>query len=339
VNGASESYSFWQSAIEVPTGMYGLSDKCANCDGSVTMFTKDPVDGKYYTIGGSKSLVQSLLNSEAQSNGYALRWDANLYLRRHITIHIGSPLNIDVVVMSGTTLESNDIPADVFKYHLFVDGTTPSKTNEYTKTTIVETEVQLIPYLLVSVGGEVKEDVYVEAGVEHTVGDSVDKLKQYFDSKDYVVGDVDKNTVLDEKSKITANTRIVVMERHAVELEIEKESVVGAEADPHDIATKISAMSGVNVETILVEVETDKNGYVVRVLLFLGSSEQCDVVVNAVNNLKKDGTCPYGIICRVVKARVAVDGVGSLYGSSHNTQSKIVIALITLMFIKHIPSF
>jgi len=267
VGGKSQSYSFWSSATEVPTSLFGLNDKCENCDGNVTLIVQDASDGKYYTVGGDKTPIDSLLNAEADKNGYKKRWSHSLSLESNITIHIGSPLNVALDVLNGTTLEEITI------------------------------------------------------------------LKQYLDSpKTYAIGDIRSNAVLTGKSVVTEDMEIIVMDRNGVAIDMEKGKVVVSDVDTTELANSISAISGVDTKDILIDVEVE-NGYVLRVIVILSSSELTQKVIASVNNLVNDEHCNYGILCRSQRAYLLVEDQ-FLSGSDNLCHSFMIFAFIFMMFMR-----
>lgn len=150
VIGTKESYSFWTKTMNSATSLYCLNGTCVNCDKIAAPFIMDN-DGKYHTLNGD--LVSALLNEEAEKKGYELRWDSNLMLRTPtINVHIGNPVNQYVKVLNGTALEDSGIPSI---YHYFIEGTEPSVSNEFNKTMTIDDDIDLAPYYLLTVTGEV----------------------------------------------------------------------------------------------------------------------------------------------------------------------------------------
>ena len=136
--------------------------------------------GREFTIHG-----QVISGAYKGCNVY--KWDDKLYLIPPvITIHIGSPINKDVKVYNGHPLEECG-ESDIFKYHLIPKGATPSSENEFTRTTIIEEQIELVPYHLIKISGEVNKDAYIPVDSNHNLGDSASELKEYLESKDYAV--------------------------------------------------------------------------------------------------------------------------------------------------------
>jgi len=276
-----------------------LEERCAKCDVNVTTFTLNELDRRYYTKNGTS--VDTLLNLEAAKKGYGLKWDRYLSLKKPFIVKIDNPVNQELEVFGGITLEENDVSEDIFKYHLIVKGSKPSSANEITKFSIVERDMELVPYHLLTIRGEMDGMVYAEPGALR----NIDELKEYLQSNDYVVGDYDSRVVLDGESPISRDMNIVVMRRNIVVIDIEKTKP--EDVNLTEIALLISDLTGIDVKDILVYDEVDEEGYVIRVIIILEDADQCALVISSVNNLEKGDTCKYGILCRSLGARLPVE--------------------------------
>ena len=307
VVGTNESYSLWKDCAVTPSSVFALNDTRVNCDENVTLFEKNKTDGQYHVMNDDNTLVNSVLNEEAQKNGYSMRWDNDLILRTPIVIHILSPVNEDYHVLNGLSLEQNGIPNEVLKYHLVPKGVDPSPSREYTKATIVKDNVELVPWYLITISGEMDSTIYVKADGEHRLYDISNELKTYFDSKDFVVGNSDTHSILKSDHIINGDMHLIVLKKNMVLVEIEESSVRAADIDLKDIAESVSELTGIGIENILVDYEMDKDGYVVSVTVVLKDGAMCEKVVADVNALEKDGQCEYGVLCRSQSARIVTN--------------------------------
>ena len=282
-------------------------------------------DGQYYTID-EHTAINHLLNTEADSRGYSLRWDRELMLRTPAIIHIGGELNEDVDVLEGISLEENGVPDSLFnKYHLVPEGITPSPANEYKKSTIVHESIDLIPYHIVQISGEMSKTRYVKAD-GRSLGESVSELESYLKSKQYTVGDIDKNSLLNSDSSINDDMNIKVMKRNIVVIDTEGD-ILEVDVNVSEIAESISVLTGIDLDDIMIDLEVDEQGYVIRVIVALKDSEMSDTVVKAVNDLEKGSGCGAGdVLCRSRNARILIDDLSC----SHRFFSTIAVLTILI---------
>jgi len=364
VNGKDEesSYSFW-GKTGIGTSIYGLTDVCVlNCDGNtVNLFEMNESDKKYHTVTDNNAIVDSLLNEEADRKGYYLRWDRNLMLRKPIIIHIhiGSPVNLYEEAYIEMTLEECGIPDDVLQYHLFINGTNASSTNEFNKTTMIYSDIDLVPYYLITIEGI---DIlrYIEASEENTLegcgirsdvfkchlfkkgsdpstsneinktkiieGDlvlvpyymvtvsgeiingtyyvnagnqssaiigSIPDLVEYFKSQDYVVGDSNTNALVHYYTILTGDMNITVMSRSAVASIDMDERLSASEVNESEIALAISDLTGVDASEILIELVVNDKGYVIRVIVILPDTESRDQLTDIVDDCQNAQAADY----------------------------------------------
>jgi len=295
----------------------------------VTLMEKDVSDGQYRTTDNKHSLVYPLLNKEANDNGYNLRWDANLMLRNPIIIHIGGEVNQNITVLAGIPMGSSGVPDSLLnKYHLVPEGVNPSSSNEYKQDTIVDKTVELIPYHLVHISGEVKKDVYIKADGRSVV-ESVNELQEYLNSNRYAIGDKDDNTLLSGDSNITEDMNIIVMKRNVVSIDI-KDDVLAVEVNISEIAKTISALTGIDVGDLIIDLEVDEEGYVISVLVIVEDGDKSNTIVAAVNELDKGSQCEAGVLCHSSNARIILIDDLSL---THRCAIEHGLYLVFLVFI------
>jgi len=153
VNGKDSAYSFWGSAGESSTTVYGFADICVSCANTVKLFYKNESDGNYQ-LSGDSTLLDVLLNEEVEKQGYSLRWDNNLLLVEPsvIHIHIGYPVFFDDDGLTGMRLQQC-VPKEVFKYHLFASTSHPTSSNEFSELSPIHEDIDLIPHYRVTISG------------------------------------------------------------------------------------------------------------------------------------------------------------------------------------------
>jgi len=308
--------------------------------------------GYYYPVGGS-SRVDATLNTLAARYGYKT-WDRylNLATPKNIHIHIGDPVNYDKDAIAGNPLQECGVSSEAFKYHFFAKGATPSVSNEYKKTTIINDDVDLVPYFMIEINSglngtfyveaisgktleecgiaselfeyhlfeegadpatsdeffantvierdldlvtyymitveeeEERERYYVESETDNNnLFDNVESLDKYRDSDEFVVGDSEHNNVLTVQSSITGDMVIVVMKRNTVVIALD-ESVVfyTNEVNLSEVAHTISDLTGIDMTVILIELESDEQGFVIRVTAIMNDVDKCELTVDAINH-------------------------------------------------------
>jgi len=298
VNGKNESYSFWETTWNEATLLYCLNETCVNCSDNVMFFKKNESDGKYQTMNERNDIVYSLLNEEAEKNEYYLRWDRNLTLINPMIIHIDSPVNQDVRVLNGLTMEECGVSSEILKYHLFVKGLDPSTSNEYKKNTIIDFGIDtvLVPYYKITIKGIINGTHFVQPG---TIVGNVESLQQYINSDEYAVGDCDNNMLfLGNQTTIERDTNIIVRKKFVVVIDIDKSTVLASDLNTSEIAAAITDLTRIELTDILIEIELDEQGYVVRLVVMLSDSNECEQVVIAVNELDKGEQCQASVLCR-----------------------------------------
>jgi len=295
----------------------------------VTLFKFDTNDRKYHTIDNKKTIVSEILNEESSKKGYEKRWDRKLVLRTPINIHIGGIVNRNIEVFAGLTLDECGVPDDILDYHLVPNGITPTTANEITKDTVIEESVDLTPYYMIKISGEVSQTVYIEAdGKQHKVSEN-EELKNYLESKDYTIGDIDTNAILNDKTKVDGDINIVVMKKNTVVIDVEPETVLAVDVNLKEIAESISALTGISVENILIDIEVDENGYVIQIIVIVSDYEMSEEVVSSVNELvKDDSNCQSGVLCHSREARIVVGDISS--SSRINAKHLLLLMVITI---------
>ena len=142
-------HPFWERVTETPTLYFVLDETCIKCKDDHVMTKKE--DGKYYTVE-TEERVDLLLNEESIEAGYGKEWNMNLELgdlpKATVTIHIGSPLNVDVNITKGTRLGDSAIPDEFWDYHAFSDGTCE---NEITKQFVVGSNMSIELYRKITI--------------------------------------------------------------------------------------------------------------------------------------------------------------------------------------------
>jgi len=332
VTGSSDSYSFWKTSDSTPTMLFGLNSACSNCDDNVTKIVKS--DGYYHTVGGDKTRVDTLLNEESENKGYSNRWDDELILRKIINVKIGGIVNKDMTVLGGLPLEST-LPKDVLKYHFIPKGLNPSSENEISKSTIIEDDIELIPYRLIKITGEITKTIYIMADTAHYNLDDNSDLKKYLSSKDYAIGDNDSRALLSGDSEVDGDISIIVMKKNIVVIDMEEEAVLAADVNTKEIAESVSALTGIGVENILVDIDVDEAGYVIRIIVIVQDYEMSENVASSINELVKDKSsqCNYGVLCRSKSARIVVGDLSVGYRINYYSYILFYVVIFLYFFL------
>ena len=330
-----KSLLFWENSANT-SFVYGLEGACENCDyNDVTVFKMNSTDERYHSTDGTEEVISEALNREARKNGYTWEWDESLTLRRPIFIHIGGSVGLqNIRVLCGLPLEESGFPAALFEYHLIPEGADLSRSMEYKRTTIPEYEIVLLPYHEVIVTGELSRDVFIPVDNEkHILSESLKDLKKYLNDVAFVVGDSEKNKVLSGEEQISSDMTIVVMRRNIVVIDM-KDEVHKDEVNVTEFAESLSQLTGIEAAKMIVELECDEEGFVLRVLVMVPELSHCEKVVESVNGLKKDGQCSFGILCRCGGARLFVEEENLSAGCRCEVERSVnsfVIAILLMM--------
>ena len=209
-------------------------------------------------------------------------WDNNLKLRtpKKVTVKILSPVNGNWEMLSGSPLETCGIPDDVFNYHLIPKGSNPTTSNEFKRTAIIEDDIELIPYYMITINGELNKIIFIEAAKynEYNICEDPD-LKSFIESNHYSVGNSNTNTLLNCSSEVTGDLIITVMKNETfIYMEMKSE----AKMTEDELAEAISKMTGINKNDIIVVMDYDDQGYVVSVSVILSDYEQYEQTVDAI---------------------------------------------------------
>jgi len=287
----------------------------------------------YHTVD-SNELVNKLLNEEAKKKDYFLRWDSDLTLKKLIVIHVGGKVNVNSEAFPGMMLKECDIPSEVFKYHLFEKGENPSAQNEYNKASVIYDDIDLVPYYLITVKGELTGTFFVEASNDvGYLGDHVKPLKDYLQSKDYSVGDMDNSALLDFKTGISKDMNIIVMKKHTVVIDMDGK-VLASDVDTEVIAAAISELTAIETSNVLVEIVVNDEGYVISIIVVLADSDSCERVVASVSDVIQEDNCAPSILCHSQDVRIVV---GDLSSSARNyLHFSLMVICMLIMWVIHI---
>jgi len=109
-----------------------------------------------------------------------------------------------------------------------------------------------------------------------------------------------------DNTKVTGDMVIVVMKRNVILIEIDQASVLASELNVSELALTIGNLTGIDASNILIELEVDEQGYVIRVIVMLNDVDECEQVIAAVNDLDECESTP--VLCHS-HARLVVDDV------------------------------
>jgi len=337
VTGGKESFAFWKTATSYNlTSLYGKDGICTNCSSNVTLIKKNTTDGHYHHKNKKSVIVDSSLNEECRKKKYTLRWDYNLKLRRFATLRISSPVNENIEVLEGLTLEKSGFPEEVLKYHLVRKGVDPAPSKEYKNSSVFKLTdyvIDIVPYYLVTIYGEINKSVYAKADGEFLGNFSNELLKEYFESDDFIVGDSKRKQQFKVDDVITEDLSIVVMKNNVVSFDMEEGAVNSSELYYPDLAESIYLLTGLNESFVVIEAEIDPEGYVVRVMVFLNDNDSCLALESAVYNISKEN-CTYGAFCHALPPPVTVGSL-SLFSVEGSVRADIehVTFVVSLSFI------
>jgi len=75
-----------------------------------------------------------------------------------------------------------------------------------------------------------------------------------------------------------------------------------------ELAQMISDITGVDKDTIIVNVVTDEHGKIIRVEVYVDNDKSADTIVSVINNLdKNEGECHAFFLCHSTHAYVSIE--------------------------------
>jgi len=114
----------------------------------------------------------------------------------------------------------------------------------------------------------------------------------------YVLGFQQNNSIVPANMSVYEDLNLVLMERsNGVVVEFEEGL---SEENISDIVNEVSALIGQNPDDILVEYETDEEGNILSIVLYVMDSSTTTLLVNTINSLDKE-TCE-GALCQAKRA-------------------------------------
>ena len=118
-------------------------------------------------------------------------------------------------------------------------------------------------------------------------------------------------------------------------IEIDVAEVVSIELNTTEVINTISTLTGIDSSDIIVGIETDEQGQVLRLVLYVREEEQANVIVDIVQNLDKGDDCSYGTLCHTTSIRLnPIDEV--LISLGYALTENIYIFLSMLMVVNMI---
>jgi len=100
-----------------------------------------------------------------------------------------------------------------------------------------------------------------------------------------------------------------------------------------DFVKVISEATGVDAEKLVINVETNKRGEIVRVLLYIDNDKDANIIVDMINDLDKGNNCQAGIICRSKHAYISIEYVEIEIAYSESMEKIAIMCLMMLLFI------
>ena len=116
-----------------------------------------------------------------------------------------------------------------------------------------------------------------------------------------------------------------------------KEKVNVADIDPAEIVDYLKVLCNISGDEITIGWETDDDGYVIRIIVYVDDESTADVIVSVLTDLDKGANCSYGILCDTDSVEVHVNPWNdddTLSGSSRNIATVsffIILAIMALL--------
>ena len=162
-----------------------------------------------------------------------------------------------------------------------------------------------------------------------TVVEGVPELGTYFESVYYAVGDSYTHDSIEANTLVEHDMNLTVMKRNVIDIDLEP----GVDSvNVTDVASTVSAITGIPVDEIIVEVQVDDKGEILRVVVTISDAHSAQVLVDAVNNVDKDH-CASEFLCRSKQARINTDYAWLSTGNRHNMLLPTIIMLFASFLI------
>jgi len=163
-----------------------------------------------------------------------------------------------------------------------------------------------------------------------SIGD-ISELRQYFESKEeYVVGDLNTNELIESNTIVMQDMNIIVNKKDKIVI-VEFDDGV-REVNISEVANMISEATGIDIKKLIVSVEINEKGEVVRVLLYVDNDAAANTIVDMINGLDRDSSCNAGILCVTRRAYIPIQSE-VLEMSYKHTESISVMILLGLVLI------
>jgi len=189
-----------------------------------------------------------------------------------------------------------ELLAELFRSYHLVDKNDTSV--QFTNASLIDKDIEIILGHLVNVAGSLHGSYFVIDGA--SLNESIPSLSTYLQSNEYIVGIQEVNGAINKSMVVDDDLNLVVLKReNIVVLEFEVGVPVN---DVSGIIDLICDVSGITPDSLLVEVESDNNGMVLKCLVYVPNANIGSVIVDAVNNLDKS-KC-HTVLCRTKNAYI-----------------------------------
>ena len=114
-----------------------------------------------------------------------------------------------------------------------------------------------------------------------------------------------------------------------------KSGVKADEIDISSILDFIRVECEINTTNVIIAYETNEEGYVLRIDIYVEDEETCNIIVSAINGIDKSEDCLYDILCETESVRVSTDPASSfpLSGATivRSTKSLLMMLVLSLL--------
>ena len=100
-----------------------------------------------------------------------------------------------------------------------------------------------------------------------------------------------------------------------------------------DSETVSRNLTNINDDEFIIEIVTDDNGNVVKVLIYVDDEETANIISDNINGIDKSGECRYGVLCRTTRTVITKIERNVIISNSHHVKMSI-ICLIVILIIK-----
>jgi len=231
-------------------------------------------------------------------------FDFSIHIQTDLTVSLCHAVEINDVkqwkwyIEHDTSFEDGKMYGEITFNPELIDGCRLydiSGKKEYFMNTAVSKDIMLVLSHILRISGIINEESYAKNGTKLS---NIRSLTPYLDDTDYVIVDeADNNTAYEGNTIIMNDMNITVKKSQKIVIELDP--VNESEVNQTELISIISNITGINEEDIVVKIDTNDDGKVVSIIVYVNEKVNADDVALAVDSIKTDpDKCESGILCR-----------------------------------------